>query len=103
MREKDIILAARVISLIFTPFYLPFVGLIGLFLFSYLNAYHLKFKIEVLVMVYLFTILLPTILIISIANTKAGTSLSWESRKDVWCLISSASCAISPATISWGS
>ena len=63
MREKDIILAARVISMIFTPFYLPFVGLIALFLFSYLNAYHLKFKIEVLVMVYLFTILLPTILI----------------------------------------
>ena len=63
MKEKNIILTARVISMIFTPFYLPFVGLIALFLFSYLNAYHLKFKIEVLAMVYIFTILMPTILI----------------------------------------
>ena len=35
-REKNIILAARVISILFTPFYLPMVGLMALFAFSYL-------------------------------------------------------------------
>ena len=37
-REKDIILAARILSMLFTPFYLPFIGLVALFLFSYLSA-----------------------------------------------------------------
>ena len=37
MKEKDFILAARVVSMVFTPFYLPLVGLIALFVFSYLN------------------------------------------------------------------
>ena len=36
-REKTIILAARLVSLLFTPFYLPMVGLMALFLFSYLS------------------------------------------------------------------
>ncbi len=50
-------------SLVFTPFYLPIVGLIGLFLFSYLSLLPLLYKLTVLVVVYLFTILLPTLLI----------------------------------------
>ncbi len=62
-REKQIILAARIMSLIFTPFYLPFVGLVALFLFSYLSIFPWAYKLQVLVMVYLFTILLPTVLI----------------------------------------
>ena len=36
-REKNIILAARVVSMLFTPFYLPMVGLMALFVFSYLS------------------------------------------------------------------
>ena len=36
-REKSLILAARLLSVVFTPFYLPTVGLMALFLFSYLN------------------------------------------------------------------
>ena len=35
-REKYIIRAARVLSMLFTPFYLPIVGLVALFTFSYL-------------------------------------------------------------------
>ena len=38
-REKQIILAARIISMVFTPFYLPMLGLIVLFLFSYLSIF----------------------------------------------------------------
>lgn len=62
-REKQMILAARIISMLFTPFYLPMVGLIALFLFSYLSIFPLFYKLEVLIMAYLFTILLPTVMI----------------------------------------
>ena len=62
-REKQIILGARVLSLIFTPFYLPLVGLLALFVFSYLSLYPWLFKLKVIALVYLFTILLPTLLI----------------------------------------
>ena len=62
-REKQIIMTARLVSLIFTPFYLPLVGLIVLFSLSYLNQYPLSYKFFVLIIVYFFTILLPTLLI----------------------------------------
>ena len=62
-REKTIILTARVVSLVFTPFYLPIVGLIALFTLSYLRQMPWPYKLQVLIMVYLFTILLPTVLI----------------------------------------
>ena len=62
-REKQIILTARIMSMIFTPFYLPIVGLIALFFLSYLRYYDPSFKFQVLAVVYLFTILLPTVLI----------------------------------------
>lgn len=61
--EKSIIYMARVISLIFTPFYLPLVGLIILFLFSYMNLLPWEYRLMVLAQVYFFTILLPTFLI----------------------------------------
>ena len=62
-RERQIILAARVISLVFTPFYLPILGLVALFFLSYLRQYPLSYKFFVLAVVYFFTILLPTLLI----------------------------------------
>jgi membrane-associated phospholipid phosphatase len=62
-REKTIILAARVVSLVFTPFYLPILGLIALFTLSYLRQMPWPYKLQVLIMVYLFTVLLPTVLI----------------------------------------
>ena len=62
-REKNIILTARVISMVFTPFYLPVVGLVSLFLLSYLSLMPTAYKLQVLTMVYFFTILLPTVLI----------------------------------------
>ncbi len=50
-------------SIIFTPFYLSLVGLIALFTFSYLNLLPWQYKLTVLALVYIFTILAPTLLI----------------------------------------
>ena len=50
-------------SMVFTPFYLPIVGLVVLFSFSYLSMFSWPYKIQVLLLTYLFTILLPTLLI----------------------------------------
>ena len=63
MKEKNIILAARVLSMVFTPFYLSLAGLIALFTFSYLSLMPWAYKLTVLTLVYLFTILIPTLLI----------------------------------------
>ena len=57
------ILAARFLSMLFTPFYLPMVGLAVLFVFSYMSIFPLYYKLEVLIMAYLFTILIPTVMI----------------------------------------
>ena len=57
------ILTARIISMLFTPFYLPILGLATLFMFSYLSMFPLIYKIQVLALTYIFTILLPTLLI----------------------------------------
>jgi len=62
-RERDIILAARMLSMLFTPFYLPIIGLILLFSFTYLSLFPWLYKLQVLVLAYLFTILLPTFMI----------------------------------------
>ena len=62
-QERQLIYAARVISMVFTPFYLPIVGLALLFVFSYFNTLPWSFMVEVLLLVYFFTILLPTFLI----------------------------------------
>ena len=62
-RQKQIILTARLLSMLFTPFYLPIVGITLLFLFSYLSMFPWSYKIQVLLMVYLFTVMLPTLLI----------------------------------------
>ena len=55
--------ASRIMSIIFTPFYLPLVGMIALFSFSYLSLLPLSYKLFVLLIVYLCTILIPTMLI----------------------------------------
>lgn len=73
MKEKDIIIAARAVSMVFTPFYLPLAGLLALFIFSYMNMMPFLYKATVMVMVYLFTILLPTLLIHAYRNYRGWT------------------------------
>ncbi len=62
-RERDIIYGARLLSALFTPFYLPLLGLILLFTLSYLALLPIAYRLEILIVVYLFTILIPTYLI----------------------------------------
>jgi len=62
-RANKMILGARVLSAVFNPFYLPTVGLIVLFTLSYLSLLPISYKLLVLGLVYIFTILLPTLLI----------------------------------------
>lgn len=62
-REKSIIYTARIVSIVFTPFYLPLVGLILLFTLSYMSLLPVAYRLFVLTLVYFFTILLPTFLI----------------------------------------
>ena len=63
LRQKHIIYMARVLSLLFTPFYLPVIGLSVLFTFSYLSMLPWLYKIEVVALVYFFTVLMPTFMI----------------------------------------
>lgn len=63
MNEKHIIFAAKVLSVLLTPFYLPLIGLIVLFLFSYLSLLPTMYKWQIGLLVYLFTVLIPTLLI----------------------------------------
>ena len=39
MSEKNIIMTARIVSMILTPFYLPVVGVLAIFVFSYLSTF----------------------------------------------------------------
>ena len=61
--NKNIIIASRVVSMVFTPFYLPTLGLLALFSFSYLSLLPFQYKAIVIAIVYFFTILLPSLLI----------------------------------------
>lgn len=63
MFEKRLIPIARTLSILFTPFYLPIVGMIAMFIFSYLSMLPWQYKLQVLLATYLFTILIPTLLI----------------------------------------
>lgn len=63
MRKINIMMAARAMSVVSTPFYLPVIGLAALFSFSYLTLLPWSYKLLVVAMVYLFTVLLPTLLI----------------------------------------
>jgi len=49
--------------MVFTPFYLPLMGMVVLFFMSYLRLLPWNYKLQVMAMVFLFTILLPTLLI----------------------------------------
>ena len=54
-----LVLTAQVVSLVFSPLYLSVMAFVALFLFSYLNMQPLFIKLELTLIVYFFTILLP--------------------------------------------
>ena len=61
--DRSLIRTARVISAIFTPFSIPFLAFLILFLFSYLRIMPIQYKLIVLGVVYCFTILMPSLTI----------------------------------------
>ena len=63
MADKTMLRVARITSIVFTPFSIPFLAFLVLFLFSYLRIMPILYKGIVLGIVYCFTILTPTITI----------------------------------------
>lgn len=63
MREKELVFTAKVLSVIFTPFYLPMVALVSLLAFSYLALLPWMYKLFLLLTFWVFTVFLPTMLI----------------------------------------
>lgn len=90
MNEKNIILTARIMSMVFSPLYLPMVGLVALFIFSYLSLLPTGYKLSILGLVYSFTVLLPTLLIRMYRRYQGWTpwQLSQKERRMVPYLIS---------------
>ena len=73
-RQKALIMGAQMLSAVFNPLYLPIVGLMALFAFSYLTLLPLLYKLQV------FTGII-----------RDGTSLSWGIARSVPFLMSSPS------------
>ncbi len=63
MSYRYILLSAKVISLVFSPFYLPVTAFIVLFFFSYLSYTSWEYGLQVITMVYVFTVALPRLAI----------------------------------------
>lgn len=55
--------AARTLSIVFTPFYLPLVAMAALFSLTYLSVLPLAYKLWVVGFTYILTVLTPTMLI----------------------------------------
>lgn len=81
MKEKEIIFTAKVLSVLFTSFYLPILGLLILFIFSYLSLLPLTYKLFLLLMFYLFTVFLPTALIRFYRRYQGWTLIELGSRE----------------------
>lgn len=61
--DKTLISLSKVVSVVFTPFSIPFLAFLILFLFSYLRIMPIQYKLIVLGVVYCFTILMPMLTI----------------------------------------
>ncbi len=59
MKTKYVSRIARLLSWLFRPYYMPLVGFVALFTLTYLRLLPAGYKIYVLVVVYVFTILFP--------------------------------------------
>ena len=62
--NKLLVLFAQAVSLLFSPFYLPTFAFLALLFFSYLRLMPWSFRLTVLLVVYLFTVVLPRLCIL---------------------------------------
>lgn len=83
--EKELMKSAKVISAVFTPFFIPLVAFLILFAFSYLSIMPIGYKLFVLGVVFSFTILLPiaAILLYRKINGYSAAELSERKRRFV--------------------
>lgn len=79
--SSRLILAAKIISMIFTPFYLPLIGIALLFTLSYMNMLPMGYKLLVVTIVYLLTILIPTFFIHLYRRHRGWTMLQLGHRR----------------------
>lgn len=80
---RNLLRMARVVSAVFTPFTIPFLSLLVLFLFSYLRVLPASYKAYVLGIVCAFTLLIPalTIQLYRRLNGWAGHELGKRERR----------------------
>lgn len=79
--DKTLIRTAKVISALFTPFSIPFLTFLILFVFSYLRIMPLQYKLIVLGVVYCFTILMPILTIFIFRKINGFTAEDLIERK----------------------
>ncbi len=81
MDDRRLIRTAKVISSLFMPFYAPLWVFLGLFLFSYLQMLPWGYKLFILILVYLFTVFIPTMGITTFRLFKKWTHLELSHRE----------------------
>ena len=81
MNAKSFIRFANIYSAVFSPFYAPLWAFIWLFLFSYLRLWPWQYKVFILVIVCVFTILLPTLTIDLFRRLNRWTNWQLSHRK----------------------
>ena len=85
--DKTMLRVARITSIVFTPFSIPFLAFLVLFLFSYLRIMPILYKGIVLGIVYCFTILTPTITIFLFRKINGFARQELSERKKRYVLI----------------
>lgn len=81
MEDRKLIRIAKVLSSLFMPLYAPLWVFFGLFLFSYMRMLPWEYKLFILVVVYLFTVFVPTMGITAFRLFKKWTHLELSHRE----------------------
>lgn len=79
--EKSLMRVSKAVSAIFTPFTIPFLAFLILFLFSYLRIMPVQYKLIVLGVVFCFTIMMPTLTIFVFKKINGFTPDEMTQRK----------------------
>lgn len=81
IEDKTLIRIARMVSALFTPFSIPFLAFLVLFLFSYLSIMPIQYKLIVLGIVYCFTIMMPVLTIFIFRKINGFSTQELSERK----------------------
>lgn len=81
IEDKTLIRISRLVSALFTPFSIPFLAFLALFLFSYLSIMPIQYKLIVLGIVYCFTIMMPVLTIFIFRKINGFSTQELSERK----------------------